>query len=372
MKKIIINSNIIWTIANFRIDVIKALQKEGFEIICIASKDNFSKNSEKILKSIGCKIINIKLDRKGLNPFLDLIYFIKLYFLYKKILPNLIIHYTIKPNIYGSFAAKLNGLKSINIVTGLGSGIIKGGILSKIIIWLYKKAFKYSSAILFENKDDKNYFITKKITKFSNSYYVPGAGLDTDFFDNCKKNKNDSLSFLMIARLLKDKGIYEYIDACKKIKKKYKNIKCLLAGVFDNDNPSSITKKELDTWIKDNIIKYLGQTDNIKDFFKKGDVVVLPSYREGLSRVLLEAASCKKPLVTTNVPGCKEVVIENKNGFLCKAKDSQSLFKAMEKVIQNQDNLEKMGNFSRKHIIKNFSKEIVNEIYLDVIKKVLN
>jgi len=372
MKKIIINSNIIWTIANFRIELIKALQKEGYEIICVSSHDHFSNHSEATLKALGCRLIQVDLDRKGLNPLRDMAYMAKLYRIYRQLSADLILHYTVKPNIYGTVAAKLAGIPSMNVVTGLGSGMLGGGRLAKLLIWLYRQSFRFSSAVLFENRDDRDFFIAHDIVDNSHSYYVPGAGLDTEFFDGCEKGENRPLTFLMVARLLKDKGIYEYIEACRAIKSLYPHVECLLGGVLDHDNPSAVRQEELEDWIKEGVVRYLGQTDDIKSFFSQADVIVLPSYREGLSRVLLEAGSCRKPIITTDVPGCKEVVIDGKSGYLCRPKDVQSLFEVMVKMVQSASHLKRMGEEGRRHIQTNFSKEIVNRIYLDVIKEVLS
>lgn len=373
MKKIVINSNIIWTIANFRIELIKALQEEGYEIICVSSSDQFSNHSEATLKALGCRLIQVDLDRKGLNPLRDMTYMTKLYRIYRQLSAGLILHYTVKPNIYGTIAAKFAGIPSINIVSGLGSGMLGGGMLAKLLIWLYRQSFRFSSAVLFENEDDRRFFISQGIIEESRSYYVPGAGLDTEQFDGCeKKSREGSLTFLMVARLLKDKGIYEYIEACREIKRLYPYAECLLGGVLDQDNPSAVTKEELEKWIEEEVVRYLGQTDDIKSFFSQADVIVLPSYREGLSRVLLEAASCRKPIIATDVPGCKDVVINGKSGYLCQPKDAQSLFEAMVKMIKSSSSLEIMGDEARCHIQKNFSKEIVNSVYLNVIKKVLS
>jgi len=371
MKKIIINSNIIWTIANFRIELIKALQKEGYEIICVSSYDHFSNHSEATLKALGCRLIEVDLDRKGLNPLRDMVYMAKLYRIYRQLSVDLILHYTVKPNIYGTVAAKLAGIPSMNVVTGLGSGMLGGGRLAKLLIWLYRQSFRFSSAVLFENRDDRDFFIAHDIVDRSHAYYVPGAGLDTEFFDGCEKGENRPLTFLMVARLLKDKGIYEYIEVCRAIKSLYPHVECLLGGVLDHDNPSAVRQEELEDWIEEGVVRYLGQTDDIKSFFSQADVIVLPSYREGLSRVLLEAGSCRKPIITTDVPGCKEVVIDGKSGYLCRPKDVQSLFEVMVKMVQSASHLKRMGEEGRRHIQTNFSKEIVNRIYLDVIKEVL-
>ena len=367
MKKIILNSNIIWTITQFRKDLIIELTKD-YSVICIASKDEFSKKSLDIIEQLGVEFIEVNVDRKGINPFSDLKYLIQLFFLYKKIKPDLIIHYTIKPNIYGSIASGLLNIKSFSVISGLGSSFIKNNFLTKFIKKLYRFSLKSSNKVLFLNQDDMDIFLNHNLIRNDQSLLLPGEGVDIDYYKNCKYNKK--ITFLMIGRLLKDKGIYEYIDAIKKLNNK--NIKFLLAGVLDSDNPTSIEKKELDSWVEKGIIDYLGTTDNIKDFFALANVIVLPSYREGLSRVLLEACSCEKFIITTNIAGCKELCTDNMNGFLCEPRNSESLKNSIEETISlGMDEIALRGKESRKIVEENYSNEIVNNIYRNLIKETI-
>ena len=371
MKKIVINSNILWTITQFRKDLIIELKKR-YKVICIADHDDFSGNSLNSIKSLGVEYIRLKVNRKGVNPFADFLYFIELLKLYKKIKPDLIIHYTIKPNIYGSIAAKVLKINSFAVVSGLGSTFIKNNVLTKIITLLYKIALSNTKKVLFLNEDDKKIFLELNIVKEKQSVVLPGEGIDIDFYKGCLSNgsKNSDITFLMIARLLKDKGVYEYIEAIKNIKSL--NTRFLLAGVLDKDNPTSIKEEELQRWIDEKTITYLGKTDNIKEFFKYADVIVLPSYREGLSRVLLEACSCEKFIVTSDIAGCKELCIDGYNGFLCIPKDTTSLVHALKKTIDLPKNkVITKGKFGRELVINHYSSSIVNNIYKQLIEETL-
>lgn len=368
MKKVIISANVFFTITNFRIELLKALKNEDYEIVCIANNDELSYSSYQILEDLNIKFIQADISRKGLNPIEDLRYLFNLVEIYKKEKADIVLHFTIKPNIYGTIAAKLAGVKSINTINGLGSAIIGGGMLAKVLKLLYKFSLNFSTKIFFQNEDDKSFFLDNKIVNKDKVSIVPGSGVDTKFFNDCDSTSK-KLTFLLVARLLKDKGIYEYIEAVKVLKKKYADVEFLLAGQFDDGNPTAIQKFEVEKWGNNGIIKFLGKTDNIKEFLKLTDVVVLPSYREGLSRFLIESACASKPIVTTNVAGCKDVVEDGVNGFLCEAKDSKSLEEAIEKMINlHKNELFKMGENSKKIVTERFDKDIVNNIYLKVIK----
>lgn len=368
-QKILISANVLFTIANFRKELIKFLVEKNYEVVCVASKDELSNNAEDILKRLGVKFIEIEINRKGLNPIVDLLYLFNLIKIYKKEKPKIVMHFTIKPNIYGTIACRILNIASINTINGLGSGIIKENFLSIILKLLYKTALNFSNKTFFQNEDDKEFFIKNKLVASSKVSIVPGSGVDTKLFKNISSN-TDKLTFILIARLLKDKGIYEYIEAIKNIKITNSTCEFLLAGQFDFDNPTAITQKEVQIWEKDKLIRFIGKTDDIRLFFKISDVLVLPSYREGLSRVLIEAASASKPIVTTNVAGCKDVVDDEVNGYLCKVKNVESLESSLRRIISlNEIQLNTMGKESMKIAQNRFDKDIVNSIYLKEIEK---
>jgi len=305
-----------------------------------------------------------------MNPIEDLTYLINLVKIYKSEKPNLIMHFTIKSNIYGTIACKIAGIPSINTINGLGSAIIKENFLSRILKYLYKYSLIFSKKVFFQNNDDLDFFVDNKLVKKNIAGIVPGSGVDTKSFSDCTSTNNE-LTFLLVSRLLKDKGIYEYIAAIKELNKSNLNCKFLLAGQFDFGNPSSITKEEVKEWEDASIIKFLGKTDNIKEFFKIADIIVLPSYREGLSRVLIEAASASKPIITSNVAGCKDVVDDGVNGYLCEVKSTQSLQNCIQKMVQLSINDRViMGENSKKIAMKRFDKDRVNKIYFKEIEKI--
>ncbi|AYJ79915.1 hypothetical protein AN286_06995 [Aliarcobacter cryaerophilus ATCC 43158] len=367
MKKIILVSNSSWSMIKFRLGLMKELISKGYKITIIAPYD---KHVEEI-KLLGCSYQNIDMDNKGINPLKDLKLLFKLKNMYKKLNPDLIIHYTIKPNIYGTIAAKLAMVKSIAVVTGLGYIFINDTIVSKIGKVLYKFSFQFSRRVLFINHDDKKEFIENNLVNSKKVMVLPGEGVNTDFFDDQNfKDKRVSIKFLLIARMLFDKGIKEYVEAANMLKEKYPDAEFGLVGYLDVDNPRAISKEQMIAWQKDCNIVFYGSTDDVKSFISRSDCIVLPSYREGISMSLMESASMSKALIATNVPGCKELIENGVNGFLCNVKDSIDLAVKMELMLNlSNDERKRMGQAGRKKMIKEFDEKIVINKYFKIIEE---
>lgn len=364
-KKIAIVINTSWNIYNFRLGLLNTLKKQGHEIICIAPKDDYSRK----LEEFGFKYFSININNKGTNPLEDLKLTKEFYSLYKEIKPDVILQYTIKPNIYGSIAARILNIPVISNISGLGTVFLNENISSKIARFLYKISLK-KNIVFFQNNDDKTLFIKNKLLKKEQTDLVPGSGIDTKFYQSKKEINKTSITFLFIGRLVKDKGIIEYINAIKSIKNN-KNIKFKILGSLYDNNPTSIKEEELNEWIDSGLIEYLGHSDNVKSEIEKVDCIVLPSYREGLSRVLLEAASLERPIITTNAPGCRDVVKDNVNGLLCKVKNSDDLKKQIEKMISlNYAERKKMGEKGREIVVNTFNETLVINKYIQYINNI--
>ncbi len=370
MKTILLNSNTLWSIVQFREELIKELQQK-YRVVCVAGYDDFATDSYTKIKELGVKLFQLKMHRKGINPFEDFLYCVKLLRLYRKICPDLIFHYTIKPNIYGSMIAKILKIPSVPIVSGLGSAFVKKTFVTKIVEMLYAIAIGNLERVLFLNAHDRDEFIKRHIITHSQALLWPGEGVNTAVYTPCPKESfmpTNEIVFLMVSRLLRDKGVYEYIQAIRLLPKGT-HAQFLLAGVFDEDNPTAISQEEVAHWEKEGYITYLGKTDDIKEFFVQCDVVVLPSYREGLSRVLLEANSCEKFIITTDVPGCRELCIDGENGFLIKPYDAVSLAKAILKTMSlEQEDLRQRAHYGRLLVMQTYSSQIVNQYYTDLIE----
>jgi len=363
-KKIIISSNSAWSTYHFRADLIKRLLQEGYEVYSVSPKDDFIKKIEKI----GAKVAVVDFDRKSSNFFSEAKLFLNYYKLYKKIKPGLVFHYSIKPNIYGSIAARLLRLNSIAVITGLGYVFLNDDLKSILGRFLYRFTGFCATYIFFLNEFDRKLFIKKKIVSASKTKILPGEGIDTEFYKATKKhNSGNKYDFLFIGRLLWDKGIAEFVEAAKIIKAKNHKVLFGILGEIDS-NPASLGIEEINAWKKEGLITYLGASENVKEIVENSKCVVLPSYREGLPRVILEASSLEKIVIGTDVPGCRDVIDDDITGFLCKPKDSKSLANMMQKVMDlDQKRIDQIGRFGRKKVKNNFSNIEVYKRYKQIL-----
>ncbi len=368
MLKIILVANTSWNIYNFRAGLVNFLLSQGYKIYILAPKDAYT---EKI-QTWDVEYKEIFLENKGSNPLKDLEFYRQLLRIYRQVQPDVVLHFTIKPNIYGTLACQRLKIPCINNVSGLGTTFLHKNLVSRIAHFLYRLAFRYASKVFFQNNEDKELFIQKKLIKPEIADLLPGSGVDLEKFTPMPSIAKKNFVFLMIARLIYDKGIREFVEACKIVKKQYPNVIFRLLGDFENNpkNPLNVSLQEIEIWKKD--IEYFGKKDDIRPYLAEADAVVLPSYREGTPRSLLEAAAMAKPLIATNVAGCRAVVVEGKNGFLCQVRSSQSLAEAMQKMLLlSEDERKKMGQNSRKLVETHFDEKIVFEKYALAIQEVL-
>ena len=367
---IIFFSNSCWSINNFRINLIRSLLKKRYKIIILAPFDGYEKN----LIKIGCKVEDIKIQNNSINIFADFFLIINLFFkIFSHRKNSVLLNFTIKPLIFGSFVSGLMKLPTINMITGLGTVFIKDNYLTRLVLILYKIAFKKVNCVLFQNKDDKKIFIKNNIVKEQNTNLVPGSGVDLKKFSYKRLKKKKHTIFLMVARILKEKGILEYIEAAQLLKRENLKIKINLIGSFVKKNKSSLSKDIILRAHKKKIINYLGFIGDIRSEIYKSDCVVLPSYREGTPRFLLEGGAMGRPIITTQAVGCKEVLVNYKNGYFCKIKDYKSLYlkmKKFEKLKFNKKN--KMSLYSRNFISHKFDEKKVIDTYLNLIKRLKN
>jgi len=375
-KHILLVANTLWSIYNFRYGILKDLIEKGNKVTVVGPQDEYVQQ----LIDMGCNVELIKLCPQGKNPFKDLFFIYKLSTIYKKLKPDFIFHYTIKLNIYGSIAAGLTNCKSIAITTGLGFVFNKDTLLTKFISLLYALSFKFTKEVWFLNEDDKAVFIRRNIISENKAFVLASEGVDTEYFapapkitpDLSSKNITD-VTFLLIARMLWDKGVGEYVEAARNIKAIYSNVRFQLLGACDAENPSAISSKEIDNWQKEGIVEYLGVTKDIRPYINDADCVVLPSfYREGVPRVLMEAAAMGKPIITTDNVGCKDVVLDGQTGFLCKPKDSTDLAKVMHEFISiPHDKKILMGSRGREFMKNKFDEKLIIDIYHKKLNKYL-
>lgn len=362
-------ANTAFNLYNFRLGLIMALQAEGYHVLAIAPHDEYVE----LLKEQGIEFIEIKkLARKGTNPFNDILLLNELRGIYKKHKVDIALQYTIKPNIYGTLAARLTGTKTICTVTGLGYTFLNKSAASRIAHSLYRGAFAFADKVLFQNTDDLETFVQGQLVSKEKTLVVPGSGIDTSKFtpEYCPTaEETDTIRFLMIGRLLKDKGIYEYVAAAKKIKAQGINAAFHLLGDIDRDNPAAIRRSELDAWIQEGILCYDGHARDIRPFICEADCMVLPSYREGMPRVILEGMAMGKPCITSDAPGCKDAVIDGQTGFLCKVANTDSLYEMLKKFVSlDRETQHQFGKNARERAEKLFSTETINQIYIKILR----
>jgi glycosyltransferase involved in cell wall biosynthesis len=382
-KKIIIAANSVFNLVNHRVGLINGLLNEGYEVITLSPTDAFASR----LKELDCQHVSLQMDRKGTNIGRDLMLFWRYRRLLKKHMPDVYLGFTVKPNIYGSLAAQSLGIPVINNISGLGtvfgamSTSIVGNLLARLLQILYRFALSRSDKIFFQNKDDRHEFIEHGVVKSHLTDLLPGSGVDLDRFaytpiiatDTSSKGNDDKKKtrFLLIARMLWDKGVGKYVEAARLLSQSYPNAEFCLLGFLDFQNPEAISEAQVNEWIAEGIVNYLGVIDDIRPEIVKADCVVLPVlFREGTPRSLLEAAAMGRPIITTNSIGCRETVDDGVNGYLCIPGDSIDLSKKMEHILL-LDNAQRdeMGRSGREKMELQFDEQIVIQKYFEAIKE---
>lgn len=353
----------------FRGEMIAAIQDKSYEVHVVVPHLSASNPIKEALQNRGIKTHSVTMNRTGINPIQDFLTLISLFFLIKKIRPDFVFSYTIKPVIYGTLAAYFSGVKKIFVmITGLGYAFAEEKNVSKSFIQniatgLYRLALKKASKIFFQNPDDQELFLTKKILPENiPSIVTNGSGVDVDKFPFTEIPRNN-MQFLLIARLLKAKGIYEYVEAAKKVKRQFPEAKFMLAGWVDK-NPDAIEIGHLHRWINEGAITYLGPLEDVRGAIASSHVYVLPSYREGTPRTVLEAMAMGRAIITTDVPGCRETVTEGVNGFLVPARSGDGIFKAMMRFFEEPDLCRSMGLASRQVAEEKYRVQKINMLII--------
>lgn len=360
------------SLINFRGPLIRALCDAGLEVHAIAPGFDNDERTRCQLASWGVIVHDVSMQRTGTNPIRDCKTLISLYHIFRKIRPNLVLGYTIKPVIYGALAARLAGVpKRYALITGLGysfTGEAKGkrGLVQQLVRSLYRWALKGAELVFFQNPDDEAEFRELELMALNvPSKVVNGSGVDTSSFSVASLPEPPT-SFLLIARLLGDKGVREYVAAAERVREQYPHVVFRLVGDID-PNPNSITRKELGSWLEAKHIEYLGRLDNVRPAIAACSVYVLPSYREGTPRTVLEAMAMGRAIITTDAPGCRETVLEEDNGFLVPVKSVKALVGAMERCIQEPDMVRKMGKRSRQIAEERYDVYKVNAVMLEAM-----
>lgn len=358
--KVLILINFDIGLYNFRYELVETLVNKGYEIYIS------SPNGDRIqaFTDIGCKFIETDVSRHGTNPVTDFKLFVKYLKMMKSIKPDVVLSYTIKPNVYGGMAAAMRGIPFFPNVTGLGVAVNNKGMARNIILSLYKLAFKKAACVFFQNSENRKFFEDNKLYKGVYKV-IPGSGVNIEKFTPLEYPDRERVDFVYISRIMKDKGIEEYFKCAEYMESKYKNVKFHICG-FCEDN----YEERLKDFVRRGIVEYHGMVSDVRTVLKDCSAVVHPSYHEGMSNVLLEASACARPCLCSDIAGCREIVENEKSGFLFKPGDSESLIEAAEKFLGlTYEQKKEMGVYARQKVEKEFDRQIVVNAYLSEINK---
>ena len=367
--KILLSVNLAWNVLNFRAGLIRGLIAAGHELVVAVPPDHDAARVE----ALGCRLVPLPMDNGGTSVVRDLALLRRYLALMRRERPDVFLGYTVKPNVYGSLAAGLVGIPVVNNIAGLGAAFINPGLLTRVVRTLYRWALRRSQVVFFQNPDDRDLFVTDGLVQLQQTALLPGSGIDLARFRPSAPPADtaamaDGCRFLLVARMLYDKGIAEYVAAARQLQRSHPHCRFELLGRLDVDNPAAITRSTMDGWVREGAVDYLGAVDDVRPWLARADCVVLPSYREGVPRTLLEAAAMAKPIVTTDAVGCREVVDDGVNGWLCKPRDADDL---AAKLLAMHDlgpqARAAMGQAGRAKVMREFDERIVIDRYLAAV-----
>lgn len=365
---IVLTVNAAWNVANFRMPLVKALLADGHRVTILAPADDAIAQ----LTDAGCAFVDLAMDKKGLNPIRDASLFARMRRHLKELEPDLVLSFTIKNNIFGALAARSLGVKFIPNVTGLGTAFLSGGLLLCVAKALYIAAYRRLPLVFFQNADDLDLFLSMKLVRKKQARLLPGSGIDlTAFAPSPYPTDGSEMRFLMIGRVIRDKGVLEYVEAARILKDKRPNLRFQLLGAIGFANRTSIEREEVERWQTEGIIDYLGITDDVRGPIADAHCIVLPSYREGAPRTLIEGAALARPAIATNVPGCNAVVADGDTGLLCAVRDAIDLAAKIEQFTNfHHRQRAAMGLAARRKMELEYSVEKVIAAYRTEIARI--
>ena len=357
--------NTSFAIHTYRQGLIRTLIANGATVTVIAPRDR----TTALLQQMGCRFVELHVASKGTNPRDDLRTFAALYRHYRAIKPDIVFHYTIKPNIYGTVAAWLAHVPSIAVTTGLGYVFIQKSRAAIVAKALYRFAFRFPRQVWFLNRDDQTAFVESRLLAHpERARLLHGEGVDLNHFAYTPPRQKQNFTFVLIGRLLWDKGVGEYVEAARILRERHPTARFQLLGPAGVDNPSAVTLDTLQAWQREGLVEYLGEAHDVREHIANADCVVLPSYREGVPRTLMEASAMGRPIVATDVPGCREVVADGITGFLCEAKSAASLADKLQAMMAlTPDERRAMGERGRAKVAAEFDETTVIARYLETL-----
>lgn len=374
-KTIVLSINSSWNLVNFRSNLIARLIAEGFEVVALSPADMSPADDHvPALTALGVRHIALDIDAKGVSPLGDL----RLTVQYRRILralrPVAFLGWTIKPNVYGSLASRSLGIPVINNISGLGTAFIKVNLLTRIVRLLYRVALSRSSTVFFQNGQDRDLFVEQRLVRAAQTVLLPGSGIDLAQFVPVAEAESaiepGGPVFLLVARLLRDKGVVEFVDAARIVRAERPDAAFHLLGFLDAENRTAIPRAEIEAWEREGVVRYLGSASDVRPYLAGATAVVLPSYREGMPRSLLEAAAMGRPLIATDVPGCTEIARAGENAILCRVRDARSLADAMLAMLAlTPAERAALGARSRAIAETEFDVSVVETRYLEAIAR---
>ncbi|MEX3011469.1 glycosyltransferase family 4 protein [Hoeflea sp. TYP-13] len=358
--RILLTVNASWNIVNFRRGLVEDLLQCGHQVTVLAPPDHCSA----ALVDMGCRFIPLNMDVKGLSALKDLRLLLEFRRVFHRENPDVILGFTVKNNVFGAMAARLLGIAFVPNVTGLGTAFLSDGLLRTVAELLYRVAFRKAPVVFFQNSDDRGMFLQRGLVKEQQARLLPGSGIDLEYFSPLPPPASHGLVFLMIARLIKDKGLLEFVEAARRMKRAFPHARFQVLGAIGAENRGAFSAECVASWQREGIIEHLGQSADVRRHIAKADCVVLPSYREGAPRALIEAAAMARTIITTDVPGCRAVLDDGVTGFLCKARCANSLAEACERFANlTQAGREAMGMAGRIKMEREFDQAFVIDAY---------
>ena len=367
--KLVLAANDGWNIVNYRKGLIAALEAAGYDL-CVIAPDG--PHTEEI-RQMGAEFIPISMSPRGRSPLADL----RLLKAYAKVLrdirPAALLGFTAKPNIYGSIAARLVGVPAINNISGLGTVFARRSWLTALVSNLYRIALRQSAKVFFQNGDDRALFERMGLVQGGQSGLLPGSGVDLAHFAPVDRHPDGGpFTLLLAARLLWEKGVGEFVEAARRLRSEGLEARFQILGIVEPDSSAAVSRAQLQQWQDERVIAYLGSADDVRPAYASADCVVLPSYyREGVPRVLLEASAMGVPVITTDMPGCRDAVEDGTTGFLCEPRSVDSLKDTMTRMLDlSPDERLRMGAAAKAKMEREFNETLVHRAYLDALRQV--
>lgn len=366
---ILLTVNAAWNVWNFRRGLIRSLLTDGHTVTILAPADG----SEHRITEMGCAFVHLDMSPSGMNPLREARLLQTFYQHFKELQPDIILGYTIKNNIFGAQAAKALAIPFLPNITGLGAAYLGNALMQSVARLLYRVAFRKLSIVFFQNEDDRNLFCEQNVVSNQNSRILPGSGINlTEFNATPLPTSDQGMVFLMVSRLLRDKGMSEFIEAAGRTKRQFPDAKFKILGPEGSANPSAIPVEDIEKAEKQGWIEYLGSADDVKPHIANAHCVVLPSYREGAPRALIEAAALGRPLIAADVPGSRAVIDHNRTGLLCAVKSPASLAAAFHSFLElTPSQRQEMGRAGRLKMQREYDERLVIAAYRAAITELI-